>query len=171
MYLYQLTPELSGNPAVCLPVGKSGTRYGAKAFAHPRHPTMLTVWVRRTPRHAFCQGVFLCCFSSSLFAFCSCLFIFCFRPLSLSFLPLSPIAHLLFPLSLIFSPRAPFSATPCGRAEQPGSAARLQRLRWPRSRIRAGKAAAPRRMEGSSARMASPSPSTNECKEPVPQPL
>jgi hypothetical protein len=33
------------------------------------------------------------------------LFIFCFRPLSLSFLPLSPIAYLLFPLALIFSPR------------------------------------------------------------------
>jgi hypothetical protein len=29
------------------------------------------------------------------------LFIFCFRPLSLSFLPLSPIAYLLFPLSSI----------------------------------------------------------------------
>jgi hypothetical protein len=31
--------------------------------------------------------------------------ILCFRPLFLSFLPLSPIAYLLFPLSLIFSPR------------------------------------------------------------------
>ena len=45
------------------------------------------------------------CFATFPFAFCSCLFIFCFRPLSLSFLPLSPIAYLLFPLSLIFSPR------------------------------------------------------------------
>ena len=62
-------------------------------------------WVRRTPQHAFCQGVLLGCFPSFSFAFCSCLFIFCFRPLSLSFLPLSPIACLLFPLFLIFSPR------------------------------------------------------------------
>src|SRR3972149_6019289 len=45
------------------------------------------------------------CFAIFSFAFCSCLFIFCFRPLSLSFLPLSPIVYLLFPLSLIFSPR------------------------------------------------------------------
>ena len=65
---------------------------------------MLTVWVRRTPQHAFCQGVLLGCFAIFPFDFCSCLFIFCFRPLSLSFLPLSPIASLLFPLSLIFSP-------------------------------------------------------------------
>ena len=41
-------------------------------------------------------GVFLCCFSNFLFAFWSCLVSFCFFPLSLSFLPLSPIALLLF---------------------------------------------------------------------------
>src|SRR4030042_1818433 len=45
------------------------------------------------------------CFAIFSFDFCSCLFIFCFRPLSLSFLPLSPIAYLLFLLALIFSPR------------------------------------------------------------------
>ena len=61
------------------------------------------VW--RTLHHAFCQGVLLGCFAIFSFAFCSCLFIFCFRPLSLSFLPLSPIAYLFFPLSFIFSPR------------------------------------------------------------------
>jgi len=61
--------------------------------------------VRRTPQHAFCQGVLLGCFASFPFAFCSCLLIFCFRTLSLSFLPLSPTAYLLFRLSLIFSPR------------------------------------------------------------------
>ena len=76
------------------------------AIAGPsRDTTMLTVWVRRTPYYASCQGVLLGCFASFFFAFCSCLLIFCFRPLSLSFLPLSPIAYLLFPLFLIFSPR------------------------------------------------------------------
>jgi hypothetical protein len=64
-----------------------------------RGATMLTVWVRRTPHHAFYQGVLLGCFANFSFVFCSCLFIFCFRPFSLSFLPLSPIAYLLFPLS------------------------------------------------------------------------
>jgi len=66
---------------------------------------MLTVRVRRTPHHALYQGVLLGCLNSFSFAFCSCLFIFCFRPLSLSFLPLSPIAYLLFLLALIFSLR------------------------------------------------------------------
>ena len=70
-----------------------------------RDTTMLTVQVRRTLHHAFCQGVLLCCFSSFLFAFFACLFILCFRPLSLSFLPLSPIKYLLSPLSLTFSSR------------------------------------------------------------------
>jgi len=80
-------------------------QYQSLSFKRRRDTTMLTVWVRRTPHHAFCQGVLLGCFASFPFAFCSCLFIFCFRPLSLSFLPLSPIAYLFFPLSLIFSPR------------------------------------------------------------------
>ena len=88
----------------CLP--EKPTEVAPSSSAYPsRDTTMLTVWVRRTPHHAFYQGVLLGCFASFPFAFCSCLFIFCFRPLSLSFLPLSPIAYLLFPLSLIFSPR------------------------------------------------------------------
>jgi hypothetical protein len=44
------------------------------------------------------------CLAIFSFAFCSCLFIFCFRPLSLSFLPLSPIVHLLAFISLCVSP-------------------------------------------------------------------
>jgi len=47
----------------------------------------------------FLSRVLLGCFASFSFDFCSCLFIFCFRPLSLSFLPLSPIRYLLFPLT------------------------------------------------------------------------
>ena len=75
------------------------------AIACPsRDTTMLTVWLRRTPLHTFYQGVLLGCFARFSFDFCSSLFIFCFRPLSLSFLPLSPIAYLLFLLVLIFSP-------------------------------------------------------------------
>ena len=85
---------------------KSPPRWYRPPLPYPsRDTTMLTVWVRRTPQHAFCQGVLLGCFASFPFSFCSCLLIFCFRPLSLSFLPLSPIAYLLFPLSPIFSPR------------------------------------------------------------------
>src|SRR5262245_61443593 len=54
---------------------------------------------RRTPlAHGFYAGVFVGSFSRFFFAVCSCFFIFCFRALSLSFLPLSPIAYLLFPL-------------------------------------------------------------------------
>lgn len=65
---------------------------------------MLTVRVRQTLHHIFCQEVLLGCFAIFSFAFCSCLLIFCFRPLSLSFLPLSPIPYLSpFPFSLIFS--------------------------------------------------------------------
>jgi len=67
---------------------------------------MLSVWVKRIPHHAFCQVILLGCFAIFLFAFCSCLLIFCFRPLSLSFLPLSPIAYLLFPCSLCLKSRS-----------------------------------------------------------------
>ena len=78
----------------CLP--DKPTEAAPSAIAAPsRDTTMLTVRVRRTSHHAFCQGVLFGRFSSFLFAFCSCLLIFCFRPLSLSFLPLSPIAYLL----------------------------------------------------------------------------
>ena len=53
----------------------------------------------RTPlAHGSYAGVFVGSFSRFFFAVCSCFFIFCFRALSLSFLPLSPIAYLLFPL-------------------------------------------------------------------------
>src|SRR5262249_21034960 len=51
-----------------------------------------------TSRPWFYAGVFVGSFSRFFFAVCSCFFIFCFRALSLSFLPLSPIAYLLFPL-------------------------------------------------------------------------
>src|SRR5262245_46515221 len=54
----------------------------------------------RTPlTHGFYAGVLVGSFSRFFFAVCSCFFIFCFRALSLSFLPLSPIAYLLLPLS------------------------------------------------------------------------
>ena len=72
-------------------------QYQSLSFKRRRNTTMLTLWVRRTPHRAFCQGVLLGCFASFPFAFCSCLVIFCFRPLFLSFLPLSPISYLLFP--------------------------------------------------------------------------
>ena len=85
----------------CLP--EKPTEVAPSAIACPsRDTTMLTVWVRRTPHHAFYQGVLLGCFASFPFAYCSCLFIVCFRPLSLSFLPWSPIAYLLSPLALIY---------------------------------------------------------------------
>jgi hypothetical protein len=77
-----------------------------------RDTTMLTIWVRRTPQHAFCQGVLFGCFANFSFAFCSCLFIFCLRPLSLSFLPLSPIAYLLFPCSLCLKSRCFYITRP-----------------------------------------------------------
>jgi hypothetical protein len=47
----------------------------------------------------FYAGIFVGSFSRLVFTVCACFFIFCFRALSLSFLPLSPIACLLFPLS------------------------------------------------------------------------
>ena len=88
----------------CLP--QKPTEVAPSAIACPsRDTTMLTVWVKRTPQHAFCQAVLLGCFTIFSFAFCSCLFIFCFRPLSLTFLPLSPMAYLFFRLSLSFSAR------------------------------------------------------------------
>ena len=98
-------------------VGRGGKRLLAKAPRDPEKPTeaapaaiagpsrditMLTLWMRRTPHHAFCQGVLLACFSSFLFALWSCLLIFCFRLFSLSFLP----------LSVVFSPLPPPSTTP-----------------------------------------------------------
>jgi hypothetical protein len=105
-----ITPRTSSHNVVftcldpCLP--KKPTKAVLSAIAGPsRDTTMLTVRVKQTPHHAFCQGVLLGCFCNFPFAFCSCLFIFCFRPLSLSFLPLSPIAYLLFPFFLIFPPR------------------------------------------------------------------
>lgn len=64
-----------------------------------------TLRVRRTPTHALCHGVGLCCFSSFPLAFFCCFAVLCFWPLSLSFLPLSPIARLLFLLSLFPSLR------------------------------------------------------------------
>jgi len=73
---------------------------------------MLTVWVRRTPHHAFCQEVLFGCFANFPFAFWSCLFIFCFRPLSLSFLPLSPIACLLFRCFLCLKSRCFYITKP-----------------------------------------------------------
>src|SRR5678815_3388984 len=50
--------------------------------------------------HGFYAGIFAGSFSRLVFTVCACFFIFCFRALSLSFLPLSPIAYLLFHLSL-----------------------------------------------------------------------
>jgi hypothetical protein len=45
-----------------------------------------------TNAHGFYVGIFVGSFSGLVFAVCACFFIFCFRALSLSFLPLSPIA-------------------------------------------------------------------------------
>ena len=68
--------------------------------------------MRRTPHHAFCQKVLFGCFANLSFAFCSCLFTFCLRPLSLSFLPLSPIAYLLFPCFLCLKSRCFYITRP-----------------------------------------------------------
>lgn len=71
------------------------TNYSKSRFNVAWDITMLTVRVRRTPDHTFCQEVLLGSFSRFFLASCSCFFTFCFRLLSLSFLPLSPIAYLL----------------------------------------------------------------------------
>jgi hypothetical protein len=52
-----------------------------------------------TNARGFYVGIFVGSFSGLVFVVCACFFIFCFRALSLSFLPLSPIACLLFTLS------------------------------------------------------------------------
>lgn len=60
----------------------------------------------RSPHRDFYQAFLLGCLASLSFDFCFCFWALCFWPFSLSFLPpLSPIAYLLFPLSLVFPPR------------------------------------------------------------------
>ena len=48
-----------------------------------------------TRQYALCDGNFIATFSCGFLAECCCFTIFCFRIRSLSFFPLSPIAHLL----------------------------------------------------------------------------
>jgi hypothetical protein len=91
-------------------------QYRSLSFKRRRDTTLLTVWVRRTPHRGSCQGVLFGCFASFPFSFCSCLLIFCFRPLSLSFLPLSPIAYPLF-----LCPSCSFFGSPATHTTPPGS--------------------------------------------------
>jgi hypothetical protein len=62
---------------------------------YQRNLSVAGLW-NATKVHGFYTSIFGGAFSRFVFAACACFFIFCFRALSLSFLPLSPIAHLPF---------------------------------------------------------------------------